>query len=152
MIWGCITAKGPGFTYKLIGSVNQTLYLEVLQDNLISSMTYYFKDLKELVFMQDNASCHKTLLIMAFLDKQPFETLYQPAQSPDLNPIENIWSILKKKLFQDYNSPAGGQIEHWNRIKDTWNNLDPEICQKALLSMPKRLKQYIKRKGGWTDY
>jgi transposase len=48
------------------------------------------------IFMQDNAPCHKTHKVMSFLERKRIPTLDWPPQSPDLNPIENIWDIIRR--------------------------------------------------------
>ena len=47
---------------------------------------------------QDNAPVHKSEVVRNFLAQEQWEVLDWPAYSPDLNPIENIWAIFKKKL------------------------------------------------------
>ena len=73
-----------------------------------------------------------------------------PGNSPDLNPIENLWSTMKRKVAEQQSSSLlGPQLA----IKEIWvKNLDVEYCRKLILSMPKRIKSVIKCKGGHTKY
>ncbi|GFV46852.1 DDE_3 domain-containing protein [Trichonephila clavipes] len=50
------------------------------------------------VFMDDNATCHRTLAVQDCLDSEGIQRLVWPARSPDLNP-ENVWHALGGKLL-----------------------------------------------------
>ena len=75
-----------------------------------------------------------------------------PAQTPDMNPIENLWSILKRRLAR-YNNPPSGVHELWERTQQEQYNIEPQIIKNLIDSMPRRLKALKKkRKGKWTKY
>ena len=70
--------------------------------------------------------------------------------SPDLNPIENLRSMIKRKVAEQQSSSLLG-LQH--AIKEVWvKNLVVEYCRKLILSMSKKIKSVIKCKGGHTKY
>jgi hypothetical protein len=74
-----------------------------------------------------------------------------PAQSPDLNPIEQLWDHLKRKLSEQEVAPKG-ILELWERVNEEWNKIDAEVCQNLIESMPRKVEAVVKAKGGYTKY
>ena len=151
MIWGCMTSKGAGFMCKINDTMTLHVYLEVLQDELQKTIEYYEFNPANIIFQQDNARCHTTRMIQNYFKNQPFDVLEWPAQSPDLNPIETLWAIIKRRL-NEYDAPPAGINELWDRIQTIWNDITPETCYKLIASMPKRIEAVLKAKGKWTSY
>jgi hypothetical protein len=146
MIWGCMTAEGPGFMCKLTGRMDQHVYKAVLEDELLNTIDYYDLDAERIIFQHDNDPKHKAKSVQEWLNKQSFDVLEWPPQSPDLNPIEHLWSIVKRRL-NECDSPPKGMLEHWERIESIWDSIDKETCLKLVKSMPKRIQAVLKTKG-----
>src|SRR5262249_11213162 len=151
MIWGCMTAERPGFMCKLTGSMDQHVYKAILEDELLNTIDYYDLDAERVIFQHDNDPKHKAKSVQEWLNKQRFGVLEWPPQSPDLNPIEHLWAIVKRRL-NEYDSPPKGMLEHWERIESIGDNIDKETCLELVESMPKCIQAVLKAKGRWTDY
>lgn len=68
-------------------------------------------------------------------------------QSPDLNPIENLWNHLKREKAKQ--NPRSKE-NMWNILIQCWNNIEPAVLTKLVHSMPDRVKAVLKSKGGHT--
>ena len=151
MVWGCMTWCGPGFICKIDGATDQYLYKEIFEDDLIKTIEWYGLNPHQVIFQHDNDPKHRAKSVQDWLKNQPFDVLQWPPQSPDLNPIEHLWAILKRRLNQ-YEGPPKGVLELWERIEAEWNKIGQEECLKLIESMPRRIQALLKAKGMWTDY
>ncbi|KAK3569628.1 hypothetical protein QTP86_002584 [Hemibagrus guttatus] len=73
----------------------------------------------------------------------------RPANSPDLNPIENLWGIVKRKMR---NKRPKNADELKATVKETWASIPPQQCHKLITSIPRRIEAVIKAKGAPTKY
>lgn len=151
MVWGCITYEGVGKIIKVSNKINSQEYCETLYHGLIG--TYSSKNMKpsEYTFQQDNASCHSSVETKNWLRTQNINFMVWPANSPDINPIENVWAYLNKKLRARINSFSNGD-RMWEILEDEWYKIPKEYIQKLYFSMCARIKSVIKAKGRNTKY
>lgn len=150
MVWSVFSWKGTGNLHIVEGSMNQGQYAKILQDRLLPQMREWFNG-DDCVFMHDGAPCHKAKSVGKFLDDHGVSVLPWPGNSPDMNPIENLWAIVKKKIRMQKVTTKDALIELLNQ---TWLH-DPDIqnsCRKLVESMPNRVKLLIKAKGMQTRY
>ena len=69
-----------------------------------------------MIFMQDGAPCHSAKSIKTFLANENIPLLNWPSNSPDTNPIENLWELVKRKVSADM--MTNKQSKHTKRSCD----------------------------------
>ena len=99
--------------------------------------------------MQDNAPCHKAKVVMSYLSEQDFEIMDWPPQSPDLNPIENLWKTLEVKVME--RNPTNTE-DLWVKLQEEWSKISSEDCQELIRSCSRRCAAVIESKDSFTKY
>lgn len=140
MVWGCMTWAGAGKMTIIHGIMDSKMYIEILKENLLPTMDALraFSSIENMIFQQDGDPKHTSGYSKDWFRRTGVKTLPWPAQSPDLNPIEHLWGLLKRRLGQ-YPSPPNGQQELAIRVAKEWDKITPADCQKLIESMPRRL-------------
>jgi transposase len=149
MVWGCFSGQGGrGSLYFLPPKVtmNSDRYIVMLQDKLLVGMRQH----KAKHFLQDGAPCHTSRKVMAFLKQNNISVMDWPGNSPDLNPIENLWSILKAKLKKNHQITSLPLLIQ--AIKQEWIAMPRAMMMNLAHSMPKRIKLCMANGGQMTKY
>jgi transposase len=110
------------------------VYVEILEDEFLQGLEHLGMG-QEAIFQQDNARPHQAKVSLKWLEDHGIECLEWPANSPDLNPIQNLWSELKRHLGE-YEHPPGGMLELWELVQIVGDEFSPEYSQTLIKSMP----------------
>ncbi|GFW97863.1 transposable element Tcb1 transposase [Trichonephila clavipes] len=110
----------------------------------------YLQGLATAIFQQDNARPHVARIVKMFFVNHQSELLPWPARSVDLSPIENMWSMVAKRLTQ-ITPPAATPDQLWQRVEATWSAVLQEHIQSLFESMPRRVAAVISN-GGYSSY
>ncbi|GFY13105.1 DDE_3 domain-containing protein [Trichonephila clavipes] len=83
------------------------------------------------VFMDDNATCHRTLAVQDCLDSEGIQRLLWPARSPDLNPIENVWDALVRQVA-GRNYPPTTKNTLIRALTEEWDKLPQQLLDNVV--------------------
>ena len=150
MFWGCFSYYGVGPLKPVEGVMNSEKYLNVLTKKVIPEMARKFQEGSG-IFQQDSAPCHTSRKVKNFINLNNILVLDWPGNSPDLNPIENLWIRIKLRLRRRDCTTMVKLIE---AISDCWYR-DPqtqEKCKKLIDSMPKQVKSVLTSCDGHIRY
>lgn len=151
-LWGCLTAYGVGPICKIEGNMDAKMYLNILKTHLLKAVENMPYPVNEVIFQHDNDPKHTSKIVKNWLNKQEFHVLPWPSQSPDINPIENLWAYLKSMLLNQYKAPPSNLNILWERVQEQWYQIPPNYCEKLVKSVENRLYAVKKAKGLWTKY
>jgi len=119
MVWGCMSAAGTGELCFIEGNMDSNMYCDVLKQNMMPSL-------------------QRKLKVMEW-----------PSMSPDLNPIEHLWGILKWKVEKHHVSNIQ-QLR--DVIMEKWKRIPAKTCAALVNSMPRRIKAVLDNNGAHTKY
>ncbi len=142
MIWAAMSSAGVGPLCFLKSTVNAAIYQEILEHFMLPSADKLYGD-ADFIFQQDLAPAHTAKGTKSLFNDHGVTVFDWPANSPDLNPIENLWGIVKRKM-RDTRPNNADDLKA--TVKETWASIPPQQCHKLITSMPRRIEAVIKAK------
>ena len=150
-VWGCFSNNGVGDLYKIKNNLEKKQYHLILQRHTIPPGLKLCG--KGFVLLQDNDPKNASYLCKNYLkrkeEKGDLKIMAFSPQSPDHNPIGNVWDNLKREKVK-HNPTSKDNL--WDVLSQCWNSLKPAVRQKLVHSMPNGVKAVLKTKGGHTKY
>ena len=136
---------GVGPLKFIESNVNKFNYLELLDDLVCPYIDVLERRYKEVfTFQHDNASSHTSLAaegkeeFKGWFEELNIPLLFHPGNSPDINPIENLWDLVDKAVRKF--PVTDNENEFRRRLEEAWNQISKETCVNLLNSMDKRVK------------
>lgn len=149
--WGAFTARGPVSLFLFTENLNAKKYCEILKSCLFPNIGHRWR------FQQDNSPVHTAQITQDLFETHHLNVIDWPSNSPDLNPIENLWAILKKKVEKSVGiwimKKKKLTVDEFKAIiMEEWKDLDHDLYLTLSRSMKNRIDEVILREGQKIDY
>ena len=103
------------------------------------------------ILMEDGAPIHRAIVAKNWRESHGVTKMVWPAQSPDMNPIENLWKILKDEVQKRFQQ--GMSLETYKDVViEAWNSIEIEKINSLIEGVPGRLECLKKTRGGSTRF
>ena len=148
--WGCFSNNGFGKLLLFARTLNSKLMCKIYKNGLLPSTKKWFDDNNTYWnLLEDNDPKHTSKICKKFKVDNGIQSISWPSQSPDCNPIENVWGLMKLKINKQ---PPTSMKNFMERIKKEWKNLPVDFAEKLVNSMEHRIELLIERNGDYINY
>lgn len=148
MVWACMSSRGTGLMAFVSANLNSAGYLNILSNFMVPS-AHLLGYGNHFFYQDDGAPCHRSKIVVDWKKENNIKCLQWPSQSPDLNPIENLWTVMARKVGRQQ---LNNKTELMSAIQSAWDEITPQTCRKLVYSMPRRISAVKKARGGHTKY
>lgn len=150
-VWGAVSWRGVGPIRIVNGNLTAAKYQTQLIYDVANMCTFQGARRKEkMIFQQDNARPHSAQSTSQFLVQSGVQTLEWPANSPDLNPIEEVWAHVARRV-RSYGEPTN-VAQYWQWVQSEWQRTPIDYVRSIIRSIPNRLQEVIANHGDYTHY
>jgi len=146
-VWGCFGRRGFGDIHIFQENMTADAYVGILDSHLLQSAKHVVPP--SWIFQDDNDPKHRSSKAKKWLSDHEVKRLDWPSNSPDINPIENVWALLKDRVAA--REPGNlDQLEQY--IREEWAKLTRSLAEHLVDSMPDRMQALIDADGDSIDY
>jgi transposase len=150
-IWAGISMAGKVGIHVFDENFRGPIYEDILRDVLVPSARELYPD--GCYLQRDNLSVHRSARATTYLGSREAnvirETIPWPSYSPDLNPVENLWAVLKNNIRK--RQPRTLE-ELRNMIYEEWDDLSEDYVQSLCSSIYDRIDMCIENEGNRINY
>ena len=147
-IWGAISFRGASQIVMFTGNMNASRYEQILERSLIPFIQDCYPAGHR--FQQDNDPKHTSAHIQSYFESRQINWWRTPPESPDLNPIENVWGSLKQYLRNTYKPRNLTELK--NGIERFWQSLTPDVCKRYINHLNKVIPKVVQANGNPSGY
>ena len=144
---GAFSISGKVELVFVEGRMNGTKYQEMLGKYLLTFGPIIGG--QNWTFQQDNAPGHSSKSTIGWFQSKNIRVLKWPSRSPDLNPIENLWRLMKDELERETERSIDDSM---SKIEEIWERIVPRNLESLIGSMNRRLQKCIDANGAKIDY
>lgn len=143
MVWGGVSCVGKTSIHVIEGRLDGTGYKKLMMKHKKSILKMFGG--KEWYFVQDNAPCHKANVSVAYIEKHLTKNILpHPPQSPDFNPIELIWALMKR-LVEGYKPRTKRELE--KALYNAWDKVKSQFIKNCVGNLRKKMMKVIEKEG-----
>ena len=151
--WGWMSSYGSGELVRVDGTLNGREYIQILENVMLPTVrAMMIPEPEPFIFVQDKSRIHTSHVVTEWFRRHPeIQVMDWPVKGCDMNPIENLWGIMKKEI-QIGPERTCRAIDR--AVREVWESVRrrPNICKRLVTSMPNRMNEVIDARGGWTHY
>jgi hypothetical protein len=147
--WGCFAYSGVGTLYTFPETLTGQYLRSIFDTCLLESAEKLFDLPMQWYLLHDNAKTHKEKSVKRWLFDHGITVLDFPPYSPDLNPIENLWAHMKRRVKNHFIADVD-QLQ--SVVHEEWSKTDIEWIHNTVDSMPDRCEQVVAARGLYIHY
>ena len=147
-VWGAFSLNAVPQIARVPTHLNSGQYCDVIRDQLLT-----VRPSRRYTMYHDRLTAHHSAQTNAWMSDRGLKVQLFPPKAADINPMENVWGILTKRVFTGTKTFTNEE-SLYAAIEAAWATIraDRGLRERLVNSMTGRLQQVIKRKGDWADF
>lgn len=153
--WGWMSFNKLGSLHRIEGRLTGEQYLQILRDVMLPSVRLLHPH-GDIQFQHDRSPIHMSRVVQSWIASQShIQVLDWPPRGADMNPIENVWSEVKRIMRDKWPTPPPTTRNAlWELVLQAWEEVSESerYIRQLTGSMQRRMRAVIEARGHWTSY